>query len=165
MNDMLARHLKPMLIRYLKQLNHMLGLCDDSILAAKLADDMLPFGAHAAVVNNFAKRMYYPLVNRPVVLVEQQNTIAETQAILEVTINALLALPNVHQFDDSLSISDRAGFEDIALPQSEYVMSFALPNFYFHLSMVYAIGKVQSVPLSKGDFDGYHSYPANFSFK
>jgi hypothetical protein len=30
--------------------------------------------------------------------------------------------------------------------------------------MAYAIARAAGVPLSKGDFDGYHQYPDGFSF-
>ncbi|WP_232461250.1 DUF1993 family protein [Cellvibrio sp. PSBB006] len=36
--------------------------------------------------------------------------------------------------------------------------------FFFHLSMSYAIARQAGIPLSKADFDGYHSYPVGFSF-
>ena len=36
----------------------------------------------------------------------------------------------------------------------DYVVDFALPNFFFHVSMVYAIVRVQGVPIGKADFLG-----------
>ena len=36
----------------------------------------------------------------------------------------------------------------------EFVTRFALPNFYFHLAMAYAILRHEGVPLQKGDFMG-----------
>jgi hypothetical protein len=51
------------------------------------------------------------------------------------------------------------------MPASEYVSSFVLPNFFFHISMVYAIAKNNGVSVSKGDFDGIHQYPKGFSWE
>jgi hypothetical protein len=31
--------------------------------------------------------------------------------------------------------------------------------------MVYAIARVSGIPLTKGDFDGIHTYPTGFSFE
>jgi hypothetical protein len=38
------------------------------------------------------------------------------------------------------------------------LQQYALPNFFFHLSMVYALLRQQGLPLSKADFDGWHVY-------
>ena len=35
-----------------------------------------------------------------------------------------------------------------------YLTSFALPNFYFHVSMAYAILRQRGVPLGKKDYLG-----------
>ena len=34
----------------------------------------------------------------------------------------------------------------------EYVREFSLPNFYFHLSMAYAILRMKGLDIGKGDF-------------
>src|SRR5690606_10006035 len=60
---------------------------------------------------------------------------------------------------------DQAGFTKVSLPEFEYLQLYTLPNFFFHLSMVYAIARKQGIAVSKGDFDGYHSYPDGFSFE
>jgi len=39
-----------------------------------------------------------------------------------------------------------------------FLQQYALPNFFFHLSLVYALLRQQGLPLSKGDFDGWHVY-------
>ncbi|MCB9683000.1 MAG: DUF1993 domain-containing protein [Alphaproteobacteria bacterium] len=41
-----------------------------------------------------------------------------------------------------------------ALPGDTYLLQFAVPNFYFHLSMVYALLRHGGVPLGKADFLG-----------
>ena len=37
---------------------------------------------------------------------------------------------------------------------ADYLYHFALPNFYFHLTAVYAILRANGVALGKGDFIG-----------
>jgi hypothetical protein len=61
-------------------------------------------------------------------------------------------------------IATTAGFAELDLAGEQFVYLYALPNFYFHYSMVYAIARAQQVPLSKADFDGWHQYPVGFSF-
>ena len=184
--------LKSTLIKYLVQLDAMLVQIDDRLFEKKLAEDMLSLGAHATVVVNFALRIYCPLLEGKLKgrlkgqlkkkLNEKPKDKAKEEVIKEVEsfspavdkntlksqIHQALALlaefPDIEQFDDAYHIHDKAGMKDISLPQSEYVFQFGLPNFYFHLSMVYAIAKANGVSLSKGDFDGIHQYPAGFSF-
>jgi hypothetical protein len=41
---------------------------------------------------------------------------------------------------------------------------YAVPNFLFHYSMVYAIARQAGGPVGKSEFDGYHRYPPGFTF-
>ena len=43
---------------------------------------------------------------------------------------------------------------DIPFTGSNYVHGFAIPNFFFHLSMAYALLRMKGVPLGKLDFLG-----------
>jgi uncharacterized protein len=43
---------------------------------------------------------------------------------------------------------------DIPFTGSTYVHGFAIPNFYFHISMAYALLRMKGVPLGKLDFLG-----------
>lgn len=43
---------------------------------------------------------------------------------------------------------------DISFTGSTYVHGFAIPNFYFHLSMAYALLRMKGVPVGKLDFLG-----------
>lgn len=65
---------------------------------------------------------------------------------------------------DSFKADDFAGAEErkISLPWmqgkwmtgAEYVTQFALPNFYFHITLAYAILRHNGVPLGKTDYIG-----------
>ncbi|AWF81977.1 hypothetical protein BTJ40_14710 [Microbulbifer sp. A4B17] len=50
------------------------------------------------------------------------------------------------------------------ISHSHNIHQYRLPNLLFHISMFYAIARHCGVTLSKGDFDGFHSYPAEFNF-
>ena len=43
---------------------------------------------------------------------------------------------------------------DIPFTGNTYVYGFAIPNFYFHLSMAYALLRMKGVPIGKLDFLG-----------
>jgi len=57
-------------------------------------------------------------------------------------------------------------FAGDALPLAggDYYLLYAVPNFFFHLTMVYAIARQAGVPIGKADFDGFHAYPPGFRF-
>ena len=106
-----------------------------------------------------------PLSARPRITFDNSDdTYAGVQLQLTQTIDYLQAIPATDFIHATTLISDQAGFTTLHLPASEYAQLYALPNFFFHLSMAYAIARAAGVPLSKGDFDGYHQYPDGFSF-
>jgi hypothetical protein len=66
---------------------------------------------------------------------------------------------------DSLNVRTTAGFAELDLPAAEYFQMYAVPNFFFHYSIVYAIARQAGVPVGKAEFDGYHRYPSGFTFE
>ncbi|GGY61617.1 hypothetical protein GCM10011613_01290 [Cellvibrio zantedeschiae] len=136
------------------------------ILNACLIADMLPLNSQIATSTNFALRACCPLAGRAVVSFMQNTSSFEglTQGIRD-TIDYLktISAEEFNRPNDEV-LRERAGFTEVALPREKFLHAYALPNFYFHLSMVYAIARSHGVPLSKGDFDGYHIYPEGFSF-
>lgn len=52
------------------------------------------------------------------------------------------------------NITFRMGSHEIPFTTNNFVLSFSLPNFYFHASTTYAILRTQGVPLGKIDFLG-----------
>ena len=159
-------------INYLALLNKLIEKAESSsiseaeFLNARLFDDMFPLNVQAKIATNFALRACYPLSGK-----EYKELDAEIESFyglklhITTTIDCInkLSQPTIDQLE--LNVKDRAGFKDISLSGSEYVSSFVLPNFFFHLSMVYAIAKSSGVPVTKGDFDGIHQYPKGFSWE
>lgn len=161
----------PVLARYLGRLQGLMtlavqhanahGLAEADLLQARLAPDMLPLHQQVEVAVNFVFRTCAPLAQHaadgatPVqVSVAALNArVAQAQAFLrglEPAAFADAAQRTVH---------DRAGLADIALDGATYATHYALPNFFFHLSMVYAILRHLGVAVGKPDFDGWHVYP------
>lgn len=168
-----TQHISPSLIfcRYLQQLQQMVekmavhDASDNALLQQQLHPDMLPLLAQLRTTANFSLRCCCPLSGRPYVSFDNDNnTFAGVQLQLAQTIEYLQAIPAADFIHATTLISDKAGFTSLNLPAIEYAQLYALPNFFFHLSMAYAIARSAGVPLSKGDFDGYHQYPDGFSF-
>lgn len=132
----------------------------DALLEARLAPEMLPLRVQVEIVSNFALRAAYPLAGLaapeygvfPGDFAGLRARLARTQQMLEGL------APESFIRAETRSVSDRAGEADLILPASEFLFAYALPNFFFHMSMVYAIVRSHGVDVGKADFDGYHRY-------
>jgi uncharacterized protein len=133
-----------------------------TLLAARLASDMLPFVAQVKTAAFFTLRICYPLAGLPTpAFGSWPDSLTGLRQRIVHTVDLLQAL-KAEDFNaaDSRHISSQAGDAELLLPAHEFLCQYAMPNFLFHLSMAYAILRAQGVPLGKGDFDGYHVYPA-----
>jgi len=156
--------IKSLFLGYLAQLEVIVTKVPAEFFHRSLSDDMFSLGMNAKIAANFLLRGYCPLTcidlvsfncegsGKEVVLKQITSTIKYFESAAEVV-----------YFDDSKIVSDKAGLTDIALPQSKFIHQYIIPNFSFHMSMVYAIARVHGIALSKGDYDGLHSYPLGFS--
>lgn len=167
-------HFNPadLFIHYLKKLNEIINKVETyestaDMLEARLCKDMLPFINQVSTTVNFALRACYPLAEMETVLLQPQTQkFVGLKQQIAAALQLLTAIPAEKLTTDQGGlIQEKAGFSELALPRTEFLYFYALPNFFFHLSMVYAIARARGVPLSKGDFDGYHQYPDNFSFE
>lgn len=81
-------------------------------------------------------------------------------------VSALLATITASNFDGASVryIKHTAGDAKLEQDATNFVTLFALPNFYFHLTMGYAILRREGVELGKSDYDGQHIYPSGFHF-
>ncbi|RYZ82132.1 MAG: DUF1993 domain-containing protein [Moraxellaceae bacterium] len=138
---------------------------NEEILRARLAPDMFPFAVQAEIVASFALRSCCPIAGVEVVSFSQpKKSFAALRSQLYETIEHIVSLDNLDN-DLSVMIEDKAGPVPVVLEAEEFLVRFSYPNFYFHLSMVYAIARSKGIPLTKGDFDGIHQYPPGFSFE
>jgi hypothetical protein len=138
---------------------------DNSVLQHSLHEGMLPLLAQLRTAANFSLRACCPLNGRERISFDNSDeTFAGVQLQLDQTIHYLQTIPASDFIRIPECINDQAGFTQLTLPTAEYLYHYALPNFFFHINMAYAIARAAGVPLSKGDYDGYHSYPAGFSF-
>lgn len=137
----------------------------DLILEARLASDMFPLHTQVQIAANFSLRSCCPIAKENVrSFNNEERSYAGLQRQLTRTIEYLRELDVIKADLSSGKISDMAGSIKVTLSTSDFLYRFAFPNFFFHISMVYAIARKSGVPASKGDFDGYHEYPIGFSF-
>jgi len=157
-------------LRYLDQLACILDKVEAfgrDITAERLHPDMLPLLQQAKTAIGFALRTCCPLAGRPIVSFgDADYSLASVRRELEATRDYLAAIPDSDfAAIDGVRVDTRAGFADLHLSGWEYYLTYALPNFFFHYTTVYAIARRAGVPLGKADFDGYHGYPDGFSWE
>lgn len=159
----------PVCQRYLSAMAGWLDRVDagqwPALLEERLAPDMIPLHGQVTVAANFALRLCFPLAGKAV---PDYGNFAPTPAGLRerlAYVQALLARLKPGDFKSAPElIEDQAGQALLRLPPDDFLHLYALPNFFFHCSMAYAILRLHGVALGKPQFDGFHVYqPAGAS--
>jgi len=160
----------PVLTRYLGQLLLMLDQAeacvrerqlDDAVLLRQgLTPDMFDLGQQVQIAAGFALRCVAPLLGRTLPALGEGD--AQDFAALRRRVAQAQALLSTLGPDDF--VQTQAGEAALSMPARDFVLSYAMPNFFFHLCMAYALLRAQGVPLGKPDFDGWHRYAPGFSF-
>ncbi|WP_298470721.1 DUF1993 family protein [uncultured Erythrobacter sp.] len=124
-----------------------------TLMEGRLADDMLPFATQIRMLANFPRQALNSLANADFVSNEEDPTsledakarIAETLAMLDtVADDAFIA-------DEAMVDLDLPNGMKFRLSAADYVRDWAFPNFYFHVSIAYAIMRSNGVELGKAD--------------
>lgn len=156
-------------LHYLGQLDAILKQVeafDVAVADRRLHPDMFPLLQQARVAIGFTLRATCPLAGREIVSFRaDESTFPSVFGELERTMAYLAAIPDADFAGmDARRVRTTAGFAELDLPAAEYYQMYAVPNFFFHYAMVYAIARQGGVPVGKADFDGYHRYPSGFTF-
>lgn len=161
----MSSSIKLLLQNYLTQLNVIVEKVPEPHFSDTLCNGMFSLEMNTQIAANFLLRGYCPLVEQDVISIELSGAgKCATLELIQTVQTQLETLDEFCDYDDSKMLSDKAGFNEICLPQSQFILRYIVPNFMFHMSMVYAIARKNGVDLSKGDFDGLHFYPTGFSF-
>ena len=157
--------IKSVFIHFLEKLEALVEKVPEDVFSQALHQDMFCLAIQARIATNFALRGYCPLADKEVINFDQpEQDKAAVLGQIRQTILYLRGLPEVSHLDEETKHNEKAGFNNVTLPQPAFIHQYILPNFYFHISMVYAIARSSGVKISKADFDGLHQYPAEFSF-
>ncbi|HRD45527.1 MAG TPA: DUF1993 domain-containing protein [Caulobacter sp.] len=132
------------------------GIDPETLLAARLAPDMLPLAfqcasiAHHSIgaIEGTKAGASGPPQGAPA-------TYAEAQALITDTIAKLKALtPDEVNGLAGKDVTFAIGSFKLPFVAEGFLMSFSLPNFYFHATTAYDILRANGVPLGKRDFMG-----------
>ena len=122
----------------------------------RLIADMLPFWRQITITCDHAKGASARLAGLPVPSFEDnETTLAELIVRVQKTIDFMASVPaDAYDGADTLEIALRVGGHDITMPALRYYHSYAVPNFFFHMTTAYNILRGNGVDIGKGDFIG-----------
>jgi hypothetical protein len=127
-----------------------------SLLTARLADDMYDLAVQAHWAGEGAKVAVQRLLGVTATpAAEGAKSFAELHERIDATIAYLGTVdPQALEagLDRTIELLHRGG--SMAFRGDRFLTEFAIPNFFFHLTAVYAILRHAGVPLQKGDFMG-----------
>lgn len=132
------------------------GLDEDGLMQGRLAPDMLPFVSQVRIATDLAKGAVARLADvEPMVLADDETTLAQLRARIMRTI-AYVESVEAAQFAGAETRAVQLKFPGMELnfEGAGYLTSFALPNFYFHVTTVYALLRRAGVALGKRDYMG-----------
>lgn len=126
------------------------------LLAARLAPDMHALPAQVQRACDASKLCISRLaaIDGPV-FEDTEVTIADLQKRIADTMAWIGSVPP-EAFDgaEERAVHLKAGSFERTFTGQDYLLSFALPNFYFHVTTTYALLRAAGVPIGKRDFLG-----------
>jgi uncharacterized protein len=158
----------PVFQHYLARLDVLLARIDATdctVLSRRLAPDAFTAGEHFRTTQGFSLRTVFPLIGRPIPRLAADDADFESLMRRADQLRPLLQGLQESDFEAAASriIDHRAGEAVLSQDAMTFVTLYALPNFFFHLSMGYAIARLHGIELGKADFDGWHRYQSGFS--
>jgi uncharacterized protein len=126
------------------------------LVGARLYPDMFPLSRQVQIATDHAKGASARLAGLPVPSFEDaEKSFPELKARIAKTL-AFIATVKPEQIDGSegRDITLKAGPRELSFKGQEYLLFFALPNFYFHATTAFGILRHNGVPIGKLDFLG-----------
>jgi hypothetical protein len=132
------------------------GIKHAELLEARLHPDMRPLPYQVQRVSDAAKFAAVRLGQiANVAMEDNEASFAELQDRIARTVAFLNAIrPEDLNGRETATIEIKLPNRSFEMSGLEYAQSFAIPNFYFHLTTSYALLRMQGVPLGKMDFLG-----------
>ena len=126
------------------------------LLGSRLAPDMFPLIRQIQIACDFGKGPMARLagIENPK-FDDVETTIPELKARIARTIEFVQSIPEASLAGaEDRDITIQAGSQTLEFKGLAYLIGFALPNMYFHLSMAYAILRHNGVAVGKRDYLG-----------
>lgn len=130
---------------------------DPSVLInARLAADMYPLARQVQIATDMAKGCAARLAGMEVPVYEDnETTFPELQARLAKTL-AFIQSVSAEQIDGSeeRTVTLKLRGKEVSFRGQPYLLHFVLPNFYFHITIAYAILRHNGLAIGKMDYIG-----------
>ena len=156
----------PVFARALRNLRHVLEtgeryaeekqIAPDVMLQTRLIPDMFPLVRQVQIATDHAKNACARLTaTEPMPFPDDETTFAQVYARIDRCI-AYIESFDASQFEGSQTrpVQVKTRVAELNFVGEDYVTTFALPSFFFHVTTAYAILRDAGVPLGKRDFLG-----------
>ncbi len=127
-----------------------------TLVEARLFENMLPLSGQIQRASDSAKGCAARLggIEAPK-FADEEKTFAELQARIQNTVEFLKSVkPGQIDGSEEREVTLKAGETTMQFKGSDYLLGFALPNFFFHVTTAYDILRHKGVDLSKRDYLG-----------
>lgn len=156
----------PVFVHYLTSLSAILtkagAYCEakkiePAVLAStRLTPDMFALARQVQIATDHAKGATARLAGIDVPsFADTETTFDELQARIAKTLDFIQSVkPDAFEGSDDKDIALKAGPQVLNFKGETYLTTFALPNFFFHLTTAYAILRASGVDIGKKDYLG-----------
>jgi len=126
------------------------------LLNARLYPDMFPLTRQVQIACDFARATAARLAGRePLSLEENEKSFAELTARIDHSIDFVRSIPDgAIEGSEGREIVRPVRGEPKKFTGINYLLQFALPNFFFHATTAYAILRHSGVEIGKSDYIG-----------
>ena len=130
------------------------GKAIQHLMAARLAPDMFPLSAQVQFACVQAEEARGRLLATNIETIEAPGTFGEAKGLISQTVARLRdASAQKVEVNEARAVELQPSPElNFDLDLSEYIRSWSLPQFYFHLITAYAIMRKEGVDLGKADY-------------
>lgn len=154
----------PIFVRNLNNLSSMLAKAEQQakakgydpavLLSARLAPDMFPLTKQIQIATDNAKGCVARLAGQQIEAIEDtETTFAELQARIKKVLGIVESYrPEQFEGSEAREITIKIPNMELKFSGLDYVNQWAMPNFYFHVTMAYAILRHNGIELGKKDF-------------
>jgi hypothetical protein len=126
------------------------------LLSARLFPDMAPLTGQVQLASDHAKGAFYRTAGLDVPpLADTEKTFADLHARIDKTVDLIQAV-TAEQMNgrEDAEVEMKLRFGTLNFTGHDYLVGFALPNFYFHVTTAYDILRHNGLPLGKAMFMG-----------
>jgi uncharacterized protein len=126
-------------------------------LNARLAPDMFPLIRQVQIASDHAKGAMYRIAEEaPPAIADTEVTFADLQARIAKSIALIeeFSADKVNGREDN-TFEIKFPWATMSFTGQGFLLGYAIPNFYFHVTTTYNILRENGVPLGKGDYFGH----------